>query len=288
MNGITIGFEWLKTNKRTTALITTVYALSVILTHDFVQKISLSLQKSVGIVNWNTIFLIIGFLTGIVLFLLAYRRISAHEYSFMMWMYAAMLTIIVMLGFSWLMVKYVESIHFAQYAVLACLLVALFGRTIPAVLVAVFVGMIDELFQFLYLYKGMGYYDMNDVVLNCIGSVTGMYLVSVVLGAPGSGIDPLRWKILTRRVLGSWVILFSLLASLFATGVLGVFADTGRLSFYKNRTEEQGLPERRIRTTRVGNDWYRLLPPEGVSILFFLPLLFSGLDRQSRLENKND
>lgn len=288
MTGITIGFEWLKANKRATALIAAVYALSVILTHDIVQKISLALQKSVGIASWNTIFLITGLLTGIVLFLWAYRRISAHEYTAMMWTYAAMLTVIVMLGFSWLMVKYVESVHFVQYAILACLLVALFGRSIPAVLIAVLIGMIDELYQFLVLYKGSGYYDMNDVVLNCIGSITGMYLMSLVLGAPGSGADPLRWRILTRRVLGSWVVLFSLLAALFATGVLGVFADTGRLSFYKKRTEEQGLPERRIRKTRAGNYWYRLLPPEGVSILFLLPLMFSGLDRQSRSEDKDE
>jgi len=270
--------SWFDRRPNTASALIAAYALVVIFTHDPVQQLALSLQRSFGIDLWNRLFLLGGIATAIPLLYLCVQRIRWHRQAAMMTGYAVLIVVMVVLGYSWLMVKFVESVHYLQYAVLAILLYGLTGRPTAVLIVAALVGIVDEWYQFAILYPGRGALDMNDVIMNAVGAVSGLYVRVLFVRSHVEPCDPgVRWSE-TRRWIAIWIGLYVLVGALSLTGAVGLYADTGVVSFYKKRTSVEGIPERKIGRTAAGT-WYSMKPPEAFALLFVIPLVFAGLDR---------
>lgn len=262
------------------ALVAIVYALLLILTHDVFQQLSLELQRSVGIRTWNTIFMLVSATTGVTLLVFALRRLRAHDRAPVLKRFAIALVLLGLLVIEGLMVKYVETVHFVQYAMMALLLYPIVGRASGAIILAVLIGLVDEWYQFHILYPGRGALDINDCVMNTVGSLIGGFLA--VVFDDESTRDTVRSAGSARVWLGGWIFFWGLVLALSFTPVAGVFADSGQLTYFKKRTTEQGLPERRIRRTGAGKHWYQLMPQEGLGLIFVLPIAFAGLDRSRK------
>jgi len=85
----------------------------------------------------------------------------------------------IVLCFFFLMVVYVESVHFIQYALFSILLFPLLGRYTSTMIWGAFLGGLDELFQYLILENTSLYYDFNDIVLDAVGAGAGLVILFV-------------------------------------------------------------------------------------------------------------
>lgn len=74
-----------------------------------------------------------------------------------------------------LIIVNIEIIHFIQYAMLAILLFPLNKNFFTTIVLVLFLGAIDEAYQYYYLSpERTNYYDFNDVILNLLGAAMGM------------------------------------------------------------------------------------------------------------------
>ena len=78
-------------------------------------------------------------------------------------------------SFNMLIIVNIEIIHFIQYAALAILLFPLSKSFFTTIVLVMFLGAIDEAYQYYYLSpQRTNYYDFNDVILNLLGAGVGM------------------------------------------------------------------------------------------------------------------
>ena len=80
-----------------------------------------------------------------------------------------------------MLVSNVELIHFPQFALLAALVLATGLPPLRAWVVTVALGIGDEIYQFLVIYRGLPniYLDFNDMVLNSIGAAWAVALATL-------------------------------------------------------------------------------------------------------------
>lgn len=260
-------------------IIAVVYALLLILTHDVFQQLALGYQRSVGIQTWNLLFMIAAICVGALFFWIVFRRSGGLQWKRPLVIHMIAVLVLGAAVMEGLMVKYVETIHYVQYALMAVLIYPIVGRVSGAVVLAIAVGMVDEWYQFTVLYPGRGALDINDCVMNTVGALSGGLIGALSNGArkkvETASVHPIGS---TRVWLAGWLSACLVLFSLSFTPAVGVYADGGAVTFFKNRVTEQGLPERRLRQTGAGKHWYQLRPQEGLTLIMLLPLLFSGMD----------
>lgn len=70
----------------------------------------------------------------------------------------------------------VERIHYVQYAILGFLVRSLINGDVPALLVCNWVGILDEFLQYALNPQYTKYLDFNDMILNLVGVVAGIFL----------------------------------------------------------------------------------------------------------------
>jgi hypothetical protein len=115
-----------------------------------------------------TVIPLVTVVAGIPLLLrsLPYLRRASTLWSF------ATLAVITVASQQWLFVANIELIHFSQFALLAGLLLAAALSGPSAYIAATVSGLLDETYQHFVIYPGVPgtYFDINDIVLNAIGS----------------------------------------------------------------------------------------------------------------------
>jgi hypothetical protein len=82
-----------------------------------------------------------------------------------------------------IMVLATETIHFAQYAMMAILLYPLIGRSGDTLIWTTLLGAVDEGWQY-FMLGTSDYFDFNDIVLNFLGAVLGLWIVSLYIDTP--------------------------------------------------------------------------------------------------------
>jgi len=170
----------LKSSKPILVLLTVIYYLAVVLPHvtfgSFVNGFFEELDRA----QYNLLVASVFTLFVVGLCLSAKRKIANHPdraviTKFLVFSFALLVSCFVVL-----FVVYIEAIHFVQYAILAIFLFALFGNCKDTMSVAVFLGALDELYQYLVLDTMANYYDFNDVFFDTIGAGLGLLALKII------------------------------------------------------------------------------------------------------------
>ena len=114
----------------------------------------------------------------------------------------------------WLLVVNIELIHLPQFALLAALLSRAGLSPLPTFTVTTVAGIFDETYQHLVTYANTPgtYFDINDIVLNALGAVWGVLLLSSppTDGSRASVMRTVVWS--KRHWIGTTAIAVALLA----------------------------------------------------------------------------
>jgi len=182
--------RWLAAHRMFLVPFTIVYFVAIVTLHDVMQQPAYWAQGQRGHRNWNNLVTSVAapILAGFCIWMLVRLRRHARP-----WMAAAYLTVTVglaVLFFRTLFCMNIEAIHYPQYAILAVLLFALTGSFAQTILWATLGGLLDEGYQYFYLYAGRKwiYMDFNDVILNSVGAGLGLVMLYV------AGVHAARWR----------------------------------------------------------------------------------------------
>jgi hypothetical protein len=162
---------WFAHRPVTTVALAAAYFAAVVLSHQAVQDLAYWLQRTFTREIWAPVVAVIAFAGAAWLAWRAWRAprgakppraVSVAWWGSLAGALVASLT---------LLATNMETIHFAQYALLALPVLALTGRFGATVLVVTVLGAFDELYQWTWLHPGWAVrFDANDVVLNALGA----------------------------------------------------------------------------------------------------------------------
>ena len=258
------------------AFLAVVYAILTIRYHDWAQQFVISVQKEPA---WTW-----GAVTGIVIILGSMALLFTSRWKpqaqpgrnrtlLILWISTA-----VFVGLShWLLMSvHTEAIHFLQYGIFSAMVFSVVRRIPATMMITTLVGMLDEAYQFWFLYPDWPvYYDFNDVILNSLAG--GMMLLFLLSTFPEMLHDDSndRWPIRNIDML-----LFAVIAFVFVTGV-----STGLIALYKYPDLDMSKTLLLLhRTTPPDNIWYyawwsgkhflALSSVNGLIILFLIPLFY--------------
>lgn len=108
--------------------------------------------------------------------------VACRRGSWLFWAEGFALGIMLWISSAMLICTNVESVHYPQYAILGYLMRSLIDGDMSALLACNFVGMGDELVQYVLNPHYTKYLDFNDMVLNLIGVMAGIILWHWVRG----------------------------------------------------------------------------------------------------------
>lgn len=160
----------------------------------------------------------------------------------------------------------VELIHFLQYALIGFLIVPLVKNLSTALYLGIWLGCVDELYQYVGLVKL--YFDYNDVILNIIGTAFGVLIAWSVLPVRRSA-SPQEHRV----PFYAWVGFHILTAILFFSGVIKFFIDQGYPYWYRNPLKDYPDFFWQLRSNIAG-PWHLITPYEGILWVILLPLLY--------------
>ena len=119
-------------------------------------------------------------------------------FTFCLWCMAISLHMLIIVN--------IEIIHFIQYALLAILLFPLSKSFFTTIVLVMFLGAIDEAYQYYFLSPHRtNYYDFNDVILNLLGAAMGMIFLRSHIGINTLLVD----KVKSFRNI--WITYFSII-----------------------------------------------------------------------------
>ena len=226
-----------------------IYFLLVVLPHEEVGKIIAALlDEPLGRSLYNK--LILGFGTaGFLGYLWLVRRgvFKFPERKKPTILYLSVTLLLIILTINILMVINVEMIHFVQYAIMAILLFPLFSNFGNTLFFTIFLGALDEAYQYWVLAPfRTDYYDFNDVIINLLGAALGL----ILLFSNGLKTTTSNTKILRNPVTLSSLILLAIFAGLYSTGKLAIFPNA----------EGNQAPILLVRKVQPG--FWTIVPPE--------------------------
>lgn len=155
-----------------------IYYLIVVLPHNEVGEAVNDIFSSFSRAQYNSIVAAIFAIIIIILIVLGRQKHQVGDRDKVK-PFIAFTLLFIILCFFFLMVVYVESVHFVQYAILSILLFPLLGRYTSAMVWGTVLGALDELYQYLILENISLYYDFNDIVLDAVGAGAGLVILFV-------------------------------------------------------------------------------------------------------------
>ncbi len=134
--------------------------------------------------------------------------------------YFGLTAVLALLAFKYLLVVNSEIMHFPQYALVAVLVYVLLGNFPETLFFTIFLGILDEAYQFFVLApEKTSYVDFNDMWLNAIGGAIGLLIAGSLLPrrlAPKSRYLSPRSPVVITIIMTTLAV-----ALLFFTGILG-------------------------------------------------------------------
>ncbi len=159
-----------------------------------------------------------------------------------------------------------ELVHFIQYALIGFLIVPLVKNLSTVLYLGIWLGFLDELYQYIGLVKL--YFDYNDVILNIIGTAFGVLIAWSVL--------PVRRTSSAQDHRGpfyAWLGFNILTAVLFFFGIINFFMDQGFPYWYRGPLKDYPDFFWQLRSNIAG-PWHLITPYEGILLIILLPLLY--------------
>jgi glycopeptide antibiotics resistance protein len=174
--------SYLQNHKWLNITIAIIYYLIVVTTHKKVGRlVAQNLDKPLGRDNYNLLVLLVG--SSVLLFSVAffYKRfknnLDIREKQKVLFSLGLLLALIIV-AVNVIMVVNVEIIHIAQYCVMAILVFPLLKNFNLTMLCTTILGVIDEAYQYWYLFpEKSDYFDFNDVIINFLGVILGLIIV---------------------------------------------------------------------------------------------------------------
>lgn len=158
-----------------------IYLVVVSVSHDWMQQPAFWVQGRLSHRSWNNLVTSIGAPILIALCLWMVVRIRKHPQRFLAAAYLGVFVLLAIFSFQTLLVMNIEIVHFPQYAIFALLLYPITRRYGDTAILATLGGILDEAYQYFFLYGDRGiHFDFNDVILNSIGVGFGLAIVFVV------------------------------------------------------------------------------------------------------------
>ena len=270
-------------NRVRTCLLITGYSLLVIFGHGGVSTIADRVTNAVtrSVFNGSITALLLGGLILLTFWL--GRNLAALRQSPFALLFTLTTPLLAIGAYNTLLVTNVEAIHFLQYALLAIPLFALTGNYGGTVLWTTCIGVVDETWQYLSIYREVPtvYFDINDIILNLLGAgmgVTAIYLLRATrkAEAPLAGeamFPPHRFALYLPAVAGV-VLALALLA-----GLVRIYPDAvadARIPALSHAP----APAEFWKQFPWGKTYHLLHPFEGLFLAQGLLLFYGLLDRK--------
>ncbi|NTV84042.1 MAG: VanZ family protein, partial [Bacteroidales bacterium] len=173
---------WLGRNKLIAILLAIMTYFSIVTFHDEITQVAIKMRNAIGRDQYNA-YLAYGFLALLLMVVTYFTwKIYSGQQKMLNIILAVMITVMMLFSFRFLMVYNIEAIHFVEYAILAIILLPVFRSYGETVFWVTLLGMLDELFQYIYLVPEFEYFDFNDNVLNLLGAGLGVIIVHTLGG----------------------------------------------------------------------------------------------------------
>jgi len=211
--------QWLKDHKLINFGIWLIYAMLVILPHEWVGLKINTFFKSMPRQQYNEIILIGSLVLLSIVLTSIGKKLLAHTEKGLIFFFFAITIFFIYLTNTYLFVINIESVHYLQYAVAAILIFPMLNSYYATLFWATFMGFIDESYQYFILApERTDYFDINDIITNFLGVAFGL-LILKTLGVEADKRD--------SQTLKTQVVLPALLLTLFmgillATNILSV------------------------------------------------------------------
>lgn len=182
------GVAWLERHALICGLFAIGYLVAVTLLHDLMQQPAYWAQGQLSHRSWNRLVTLVSAPILVVFCIGVVWSLRRHPHPGTVVVYVAITVLLAIASFRTLLVMNIEVIHFPQYAILVCLLFPLRFRYGETVVWATLGALIDEGYQYFYLYADRRiHFDFNDIILNTIGAGFGVVLLLTALPARPPG-----------------------------------------------------------------------------------------------------
>lgn len=278
--------SWLSNHKLFTALLAGGYLVAVVLFHKEVSRVFDWLSAKLSFKVYNNIMLGISLFFLCIFLLYLLKNIVSGDRRHLKIIYWCFTVALVVVSYKVLIVFYVESIHFPQYAFLVLPVFALtlsFGRTVFYVTL---LGAIDEAYQYLVHYSDNMevYFDFNDIVLNLVGAGIGIliiYTLSDMKTKPFMTDSSSSWGRNKYVTIINTFLLFSSVF-LYTTGLAQFYPDANASSAPPIVLSRKPAPDQFWTNPTYGKPFHILHPVEGVIYTYLLIFCYSYMDVEKR------
>ncbi len=262
-------------------LIMIIYYLSVVVFHDDVTDVAIKIRKRLEVGGYNFLFAMIG-LAGLILFIYyIIRRLRKSTCKKKLVFYILPTLVMIPLFYMTLLTYSIELIHYFQYAILAVLIFPLLRNYGETVFWSVIFGILDEIFQYVFLTPTFEYFDFNDMVLNLVGAGIGVILVALNEPLPF-----IKSKLSWHKLPSLWfiLVLFFILISLYSAGMFRIYpVEPGSTSPVPWITLYRSHPPAEFWTEAYKGRYYHILGLwEGVLLMALLQFFYQTMDRKFR------
>jgi hypothetical protein len=174
-----------------------------------------------------------------------------------------------------MMVVNMEAIHFIQYGILAALIFPLVRRFSDALTGAFLLGLLDELYQYIYINPDFKYYDFNDLILNMLGAGAGLIVVAMA-----SSVKPFKPRKWYRSSSFGLIFTMILLGIVFSIGLPATFfpVPPDEQVWHWFSIYRENLPDQFWTPLYEGRKYHIFSPWEGIATLSLLTVFYSGID----------
>lgn len=269
--------SWLRVHKTPALLITIFYFLLVVLPHKWVGHQVTLLFVGVPRKRYDLIILVIILVLLLIIFASIFRKLKQHEEKWKLIFYYIFTIECMILTTRFLFFLNVESVHYFQYGVAVILLFTLFENYFVALIAAFIFALIDEGYQYFYLFpEATNYFDLNDIITDLLGAAFGLLVLKT-------------FKVTESRSLISYkksfflplLILVISFVGLLQTNILSVYPSTDKFMLVKEM--EQGFWTASAPPVSI---FHVARPVEGLLILIFLFVTYYFCFR-SKIAEKN-
>lgn len=275
--------DFLSRYKWASVLLTVIYFIGVVLPHEIVGAfIARTMAIPLGRQKYNATILMIAGVLLILLALWAYKKFKILDKQNLIFLSRLLILnlIFILIALKVIIVINVELIHIIQYAIMALLLLPLIRNYKETLFWAVFLGAVDEWYQYVVLAPGKNdYYDFNDVIINMLGVILGLIIARLAGWKQTRTID-LKTSSIT---IGLLVMVFSIFLG-WMTGYVSIYppeeTDT-KIVFSFIREYSEGF----WHTLPKAQPFHIVRPLEACVILWLLFFIFKDIGKVFELRH---
>jgi VanZ family protein len=262
--------QWLGRNKLVAVLLGIAVYFSIVTFHDEITDLAIWMRNAIGRDKYNE-FLAYGFLVLLLIFILltCYHALRGRQ-RYLKLALSAVLTALMVLSFRFLMVYNIEAIHFAEYMLLAIILLPVIRSYGETVFWITILGALDELFQYIFLVPTFEYFDFNDIILNLLGAGAGAVLV-FVFNDNAIEVRPFYWHKSPALLTGLGLLAIFFILFLSGRMTMNPLDTPGSENWFSLNRES--LPDGFWKEAYPGRRFHILRPFEGILLMY---LLFAG------------